>query len=109
MAGLPLRPELHVDGVNLVGALTGGADDPREALCWHFPHYHGSGNRPGGAVRIGDLKLVEWFEDGSVELYDLSVDTGERHDLAQERPDDVARLHGALKAWREEVGANMPT
>lgn len=109
MAGLPTRPELHIDGTNFVGAMTGGADDSHEPLYWHFPHYHGSGNRPGGAVRIGDLKLVEWFEDGSVELYDLSVDLGERHDLAQERPDDVARLHEALEAWREEVGANMPT
>ncbi len=109
MAGLPTRPELHVDGTSLAGAMTGAADAPHEALYWHFPHYHGSGNRPGGAVRIGDLKLVEWFEDGSVELYDLSVDLGEQYDLAQDRPDDVARLHEALEAWREEVGANMPT
>jgi arylsulfatase A-like enzyme len=109
MAGLPGRPDLHVDGTNLVGAMTGTVDDPHEAQYWHFPHYHGSGNRPGGAVRIGNLKLVEWFEDGSVELYDLAADPGERHDLGQHRPDDVARLQQALRTWRQEVGANMPT
>jgi len=52
---------------------------------------------------------VEWFEDGSVELYDLSVDISERRDLSAERPVDKARLLEALKAWRQEVGANMPT
>ncbi|MFQ5571106.1 MAG: sulfatase [Rhodothermales bacterium] len=109
MAGLPARPEQHVDGTSLVGAMTGAAEAPHEALFWHFPHYHGSGNRPGGAVGIGDLKLVEWFEDGAVELYDLSTDLSERRDLARERPDEAARLLAALRAWREEVGANMPT
>ena len=109
MAGLPALPGQHVDGVSLVGAMTGAAENAREALFWHFPHYHGSGNRPGAAARIGDLKLVEWFEDGAVELYDLSVDLSERRDLALERPDDAARLLAALRAWRDDVDANMPT
>ena len=108
MAGLPARPDQHLDGTSLAGAMTAGTGR-RDALYWHFPHYHGSGNRPGGAVRVGDLKLVEWFEDGSVELYDLSVDISERRDLSAERPVDTARLLEALKAWRQEVGANMPT
>lgn len=107
-AGLPARPNQHLDGTSLTGAMTAGTG-MREALFWHFPHYHGSGNRPGGAVRVGDLKLVEWFEDGSVELYDLSGDISERRDLSVERPADTARLLEALRAWREEVGANMPT
>ncbi len=109
LAGLPARPQEHVDGVGLLGTMTGTMQDPHEALFWHFPHYHGSGNSPGGAVHQGDLKLVEWFEDGGLELYDLAVDLGERHNLALERPDDTARLLGALRAWRQEVGANMPS
>ena len=108
MADLPTRPDQHVDGTSLTGAMT-ARTGAREALYWHFPHYHGSGNRPGGAVRVGDLKLVEWFEDGSVELYDLSDDISERRDLSVDRPADTARLLGALRAWRQEVGANMPT
>lgn len=110
LAGLPGLPEQHVDGVSLVGAMMGEAEPPHQALFWHFPHYHhGAGNRPGGAVRIGDLKLLEWFEDDAIELYDLSTDLSERQDLSQERPEDAARLLEALHNWRGEIGANMPT
>jgi arylsulfatase A-like enzyme len=109
MAGLPLRPEQHRDGLSLTPLLTEREVPERQTLFWHFPHYHGSGNRPGAAIRVGDMKLVEWFEDGSIELYDLSTDPGERHNLAGERPDLAADLHQRLVRWREEVGANMPT
>lgn len=109
LASLPERPLDHVDGVSLVGAMRDGQEEVHDALYWHFPHYHGSGNRPGGAVRIGDLKLIEWFEDDAVELYDLATDLSERRDLSAERPDDTARLLDALQAWRADVDANMPT
>jgi arylsulfatase A-like enzyme len=109
LAGLPLLPEQHRDGLSLNPLLRGAVGIERNALFWHFPHYHGSGNRPGAAVRSGDLKLVEWFEDGAVELYDLSDDVGERRDLAIERPADAARLLEDLRRWRDAVGANMPT
>ncbi|NCG31798.1 MAG: sulfatase-like hydrolase/transferase [Proteobacteria bacterium] len=108
LAGLPARPEQHVDGVSLAAALTAG-EAARDTLYWHFPHYHGSGNRPGGAIRAGNFKLVEWFEDGSVDLYDLATDLSEDHDLATERPEDTQRLQDRLHAWRAKVGANMPT
>ena len=108
LAGLPVLPEQHVDGVSLAAALTAG-EAARDTLYWHFPHYHGSGNRPGGAIRAGNFKLVEWFEDGSVELYDLATDLSEDHDLATERPEDTQRLQDRLHAWRAKVGANMPT
>jgi arylsulfatase A-like enzyme len=108
LAGLPLLPQQHVDGVSLAPTIQQGVS-VRDTLFWHFPHYHGSGNRPGGAIRAGDLKLVEWFEDGSVELYDLSTDLSERDDLARQRPEDTQRLLERLRAWREDVGANMPT
>jgi arylsulfatase A-like enzyme len=108
LAGLPGQPSHHVDGASLVGAMN-GAPEVHEALFWHFPHYHGSGNRPGGAVRIADLKLIEWFEDGVVELYDLATDLGERRDLSTERPEDTARLLTELRNWRNELDANMPT
>jgi arylsulfatase A-like enzyme len=109
LVGLPGRPADHVDGRSLAGSMLDGDEEVHEALYWHFPHYHGSGNRPGGAVRIGDLKLVEWFEDDAVELYDLSTDLGERRDLSSERPDDAARLLSALHDWRTDLDANMPT
>jgi hypothetical protein len=57
---------------------------------------------------MGRWKLLEWFEDGKVELYDLADDPGERHDLAEAEPERVGELLGRLRSWREEVGANMP-
>jgi arylsulfatase A-like enzyme len=81
----------------------------RDAIFIHFPHYHGSGNRPSSAVRAGDWKLVERLEDGRLELYDLAKDPGETRDLALEEPAVAARLKATLDAWRKDVGARMPT
>jgi arylsulfatase A-like enzyme len=108
LAGLEGRPLQHLDGTDLSTRLAGG-ESSAVAQYWHFPHYHGSGNRPGGAIRQGDLKLVEWFEDGAVELYDLAADPGEKLDLSQSRKEDAARLREDLHQWRERVEANMPT
>ena len=108
MAGLPLRPQQHMDGVSLVPLLKGGAR-PERPLFWHYPHYSNQGGGPGGAVRLGDFKLVEWFEDMRVELFDLSNDLGERHNLAAAMPDKAATLRQQLHEWRESVKAAMPT
>ena len=81
----------------------------REALYWHFPHYHGSGNTPTGAVRAGDYKLIEWFEDGRVELYNLAQDVGETANLAAQMPEKEEELLRLLRDWRERVDARMPT
>jgi arylsulfatase A-like enzyme len=109
MAGLEARPEQHVDGMSLAPILRYSGELGREALFWHFPHYHGSGNRPSGAVRVGDLKLIEWFEDDRVELYDLAADPGETQDLSATMPEAVAELRARLHTWRQEVGARMPS
>ncbi len=108
MAGLDARPDQHLDGLSLAPLLRGATSLPREALFWHFPHYHGSANRPSGAVRVGDLKLVQWFEDGRVELYDLATDPGETYDLVDDEPQQVARLRQILGEWRVTVDARMP-
>jgi arylsulfatase A-like enzyme len=92
------------DGVSLVRLLR-GADLPERPLFWHFPHYTNQGGRPAGAVRVGDWKLVEQYEDGRVELYDLSRDPGEKCDRAAKEPAKVEELKAKLAAWRKEVGA----
>ncbi len=109
IAGIQTRPMQHVDGVSLVPVLEGWSGPKREALFWHFPHYHGSGNVPSGAVRVGDYKLVEWFEDGRIELYDLAGDVGETEDLAATMPEKAEELRTLLDDWRREVGARMPS
>ena len=108
MAGLTPSPEITLDGQSLVPLLeeTGGLE--RDALFWHFPHYHGSGNRPSGAVRMGRWKLLEWFEDGALELYDLEADPGEERDLAGVEIQRAREMQERLAAWRAEVGAKMP-
>jgi len=105
LVGLPLRPKRHVDGRSLVPLLRGDDSPDRDALHWHFPHYHGSAWTPGAAIRAGNWKLVELDESGAVELYDLGHDVGERHDLSSELPETRARLLTALHAWQEELGA----
>ena len=108
MAGLPLMPEQHVDGVSLMPLLKNEGKLKRKAIYWHYPHYHGSGNRPSGAVRAGDYKLIEWYEDNSVELYNLRNDMGEKHDLAKEMPEKAAELRRMLHQWRRQMKAKMP-
>ncbi len=74
-------------------------------LFWHQPHYMNQGGRPGGVVREGNWKLIEHYEDGSLELFDLSQDPSEARDLAAQEPARVAALRGKLEAWRRSVGA----
>jgi len=108
LAGLPPRPRQHCDGLSLVPLLKGG-ELPRGPLFWHYPHYGNQGGAPSGAVRDGAWKLIEWYEDGTRELYNLRDDPGEKQNLAAAHPDKVTELTARLAAWRQEVGALMPT
>jgi arylsulfatase A-like enzyme len=108
LAGLPLKPQQHIDGISLVPLLKGG-ELPRGPLYWHYPHYGNQGGAPGGAVRDGNWKLIEWYEDGSRELFNLRDDLGEHKNLAAENPDKVTELAARLATWRKEVNAIMPT
>ena len=108
MAQLPARPTQHCDGVSLAPLLKGADRLEREAIYWHYPHYSPQGGRPGGAVRAGDWKLIEFYEDGRGELYNLREDIGEKNDLAARMPDKAAELRKLLADWRKAVGAQMP-
>jgi arylsulfatase A-like enzyme len=80
----------------------------REAIYWHFPHYSNHGMQsPGGAIRLGDYKLLEYFENNTVQLFNLKDDPGEQNDLAQAQPKKAADLRERLQAWRQEVSAQM--
>ena len=110
MAALPLRPAQHVDGISLAPLLRGEtAALPRKALYWHFPHFrHNAPAMPGGAVRRGDWKLIERYETGDLELYNLKADIGEQNNLATAMPAKAGTLRRMLATWRRETGAIMP-
>ncbi|NWF83860.1 MAG: sulfatase [Bryobacteraceae bacterium] len=108
LARLPQKPEQHRDGLSLAGLLRGGTKLNRDTLYWHYPHYHGSTWAPGAALRHGDWKLIEFYEEGRAELYHLRDDIGERNDLAARMPDLTGKLRAQLREWQEGVGAKMP-
>ena len=103
----PLKPAQHLDGVSLVPLLQGGTSLDREALYWHYPHYSNQGGIPGGAIRMGDWKLFERFEDGRVQLYNLKDDVGEKNDLSYAEPNRVKDLRAKLHAWYRQVDARF--
>jgi len=107
LAGLPLRPQQHVDGVSLVPLLEGGKIAPRP-LFWHYPHYGNQGGEPSSIVRQGDWKLIHYWEDNRNELYYLPDDVGEQHDLAAKEPERTGQLWAELQAWLKETGAKFP-
>jgi len=106
-AGLPLEPQQHADGVNLMPLLR-GEPFQRGPIFWHYPHYSNQGGRPAASVRDGDWKLIKFFEDDKLELYNLRDDIGEQHDLSQAEPDRTADLHARLQQWQDEVEALIP-
>ena len=115
LGGCPPPAGEILDGTSLRPLLSGTGAIPARDLVWHYPHYPNQGGRPAGALIAGDgpasgtEKIVEHFEDGRVELFDLAADPGERHDLAHERPERASALQMRLAAWREQVAAKMPT
>ncbi len=97
------------DGESIVAALKGATQLRRDTIYWHYPHYHPGGATPYSAVREGDWKLIHFFEDDHVELYNLKDDLGEEHDLTKTNRQKVADLRAKLVAWRTEVGAQLPS
>jgi len=106
-AGGKVEKDLRIDGVDL-GPLLRGAKIADRTLYWEYPHYGNQGGAPGSAVREGKWKLIEWFEGGPRELYDLEADPGETQNVAGAHPEMVGRLHGKLVEWRKDVGAKSP-
>jgi len=108
MLGFPAMPKQHVDGKSFVAALKGKEQD-RGAIYWHFPHYSNHGYQsPGGAIRLGNHKLLEYYENGNVQLFDLEKDLGEQNDLSKAKPEVTKKLLKMLHDWRREVDAKMP-
>lgn len=106
-AGIDLCPEQHADGRSIMPLLRGESFE-RGPVFWHYPHYSNQGGTPGCSVREGDYKLIEFFEDGKLELYQLRDDISEEKDLAEALPDVTNRLKNQLDQWKTEVEALIP-
>ncbi len=116
LSGASAPQNQPLDGESYLSLLTSPQTSglKRDAIYWHFPGYLGAGGdtwrtAPVGAIRSGDWKLLEFFEDGRLELYNLRDDIGERNNLAASNVDMAAKLHDKLKQWREATGAKLPT
>lgn len=101
----PVSPEFQ----SLVPTLRGTGDATTRPLYWHYPHYHPGGATPYSAIREGDWRLVEFFEDNHLELYNLAKDPAEENNLATAEPDKARDLREKLQKWRDQVGAQLPT
>ncbi len=108
MAGVPVKVD-NLDGIDLTPLLRGGGVSRPEALYWHYPHYHGGGATPGGAIRDGNYKLIDYYGEERFELYDLKADLGEKEDLARKMPEKARELRMKLHDWLKRVDAQMPT
>jgi arylsulfatase A-like enzyme len=86
-----------------------GGNLPERTLFWHYPHYGNQGGAPTAAVRRGDWKLIEWMEDGRVELFNLAQDVSEKNDLASAEPERTAQMLAELRTFQQDVQARLPT
>ena len=96
------------DGISLLSLLTRQQPLEREALHWHYPHYHHGGASPHGVIRKGSYRLIEHFDGTPAELYDLENDIGETVNLAYSQEETKKELLNDLRQWRQKVGAQMP-
>lgn len=104
-----LEPGTGVDGVDLSSVLAATGQPAPRPLFWHYPHYANQGSRPGGVHRDGDWKLIEFYETGRRELFDLAKDPGEHRNIAPEHPEQVLAMGTRLHAWLDDVGAQRNT
>ena len=117
MSGVTADPSIPLVGESLVGVLDGKSSLPDRSLIWHFPAYLEGRSQlfknwrttPAASIVRGDWKLIEFFEDGELELYNLKNDLGEKNNLAAKQPEKVKELHAAMLKWRKETKAPVPS
>ncbi|WP_339814252.1 sulfatase [uncultured Imperialibacter sp.] len=107
LAKIPLKPSEHIDGVSLVPLLEGKSIAERP-LYWHYPHYGNQGGEPSSVIRLGNWKLIHYWEDGREELYNLKNDEAERNNVASQEIETKEKLSKQLLGWLKEVNAKIP-
>ncbi len=110
IAGIALKPDQHTDGESFSALLKGEMSNEERAIFWHYPHYGNQGGSPGAAIRQGDYKLIEFFEENrSVELYNIAHDIGEEINLTDSLPAIRDQMLTKLHGWQREVNARFPS
>jgi arylsulfatase A-like enzyme len=109
VTGIKIDNSEEIDGVDFSPLLSSGSNLNRNEMYWYYPHYHGSGWTPGAAIRQGKWKLIEFYETGKVELYDLSIDISEKNDVSQVYPDKTIELKKRLKELLKRHNAQPAT
>jgi arylsulfatase A-like enzyme len=107
MVGLPFKPEQHIDGVSFVPALQGGVINEKREFFWHSPagRPESTGDNDCSAIRIGDYKLIDFYDMDKVELYNLAIDPEEKNNLAEQNPEMTDKLLTRLNEWKSEISA----
>ncbi len=108
LAGIDLMPEQHQDGDSILPLLKGEKTMYDRSLFWHYPHYGNQGGTPGSSIRKGDYKLIEFFEDDHVELYNLRNDIEEKNEISRKFPEITENLKTLLRDWRLSIKAKIP-
>ena len=105
----PAASRTALDGVSFVPLLRGETTPPHGELFWHYPHYWNGGKvSPYSVARVGDWKLIRFYETGAEELYNLRTDLSEQHNLAAVQPEKRRELAARLDTWLQQVGAQLP-
>ena len=103
LAGLPLKPEQHLDGRSLLPILNGASGEADRVLAWTYPHVHGNGHQPSDAILSNDWKLIRFANNEPSELYNLATDLGEQTNVAAQHPEKVQSLEAVLDAWLKQT------
>jgi arylsulfatase A-like enzyme len=110
IAGFNFLQDQHVDGKSFIPLLKDpNAKFDRGNMFWHYPHYGNQGGTPGSVIRSGDYKLIEFYEDNRLELYDINKDIGEQNNLVEQMPEKAKELQNYLHKWLKNVKAKIPT
>jgi arylsulfatase A-like enzyme len=109
LAGIPQLPEQHKDGKSLLSYLNKSTTKKEvRNLVWHYPHYHRTTWRPGSAIRQDNWKLIEFYENGRLELYNLSEDEGEKFNVTDKHPNKTMELRMVMHDYIKKRGGKYP-
>ena len=108
LANLELLPNQHKDGKSLKPLIEGNGKLEERPLYWHYPHYGNQGGDPSSMIRLGDWKLIHYYEEETQQLFNLTEDPYEKNDLAEAEPERTQQMHEQLMSYLNEVGAKFP-